>query len=95
VTAFDLIDSIFSRVQDGMPSNMRRVTPGQFAYLRDLIGRDPEGGAVHKGMNGSIIYNGVAQSGGTISSGGAAGDFGCVLGVSSTQWDFTPSGGSW
>ena len=43
----------------------------------------------------SIIYNGVAQSGGTISSGGAAGDFGCVLGVSSTQWDFTPSGGSW
>ena len=56
MTAFDLIDSIFSRVQGGMPSNVRRVTAQQFAYLRDLIDRDPEGGAVHKGMNGSIIW---------------------------------------
>ncbi len=46
MTAFDLIDSIFSRVQREMPGNVRLVTPDQVKFLYDLIGADPEGGHV-------------------------------------------------
>ena len=56
MTAFDLIDSIFARVQPGMPGNMRRITPRQLKYLRDLIGADPEGGAVKDGGRGSLVW---------------------------------------
>ena len=56
MTAFDLIDSIFSRHQDGVPGNMRRVSREQLNYLRDLIGADPEGAAVTKGTAGSVVW---------------------------------------
>ena len=45
MTAFDLIDSIFSRVQRGVPGHMRRISQAQFDYLESLIGADPEGSA--------------------------------------------------
>lgn len=56
MTAFDLIDSIFARVQGGMPGNMRRITPAQLIYLRNLIDADPEGGAVTRGSPGSLVW---------------------------------------
>lgn len=56
MTAFDLIDSIFSRPQTGIAGNMRRVTPAQLKYLRDLIGADPEGGHVRNGGPGSLVW---------------------------------------
>jgi hypothetical protein len=38
----------------------------------------------------------VSASGGYVISGGAAGDFGCVFGVDSTHWQFTPApSGTW
>lgn len=46
MTAFDLIESIFARPQRDMPSNERRITATQLSYLKDLIGADPEGGAM-------------------------------------------------
>jgi hypothetical protein len=45
MTAFDLIDSIFSHVQAGVPGNERRITERQLDYLEELIGEDPEGAA--------------------------------------------------
>lgn len=56
MTAHDLIDDIFSRPQRGAP-NLRRITPDQLKYLRILIGRDPEGGAVRQGNLGSMIWS--------------------------------------
>lgn len=56
MTAHGLIDEIFSRVQEGVAGNVRRITQRQFDYLRELIGQDEEGGAVRSGMNGSIIW---------------------------------------
>lgn len=52
MTAFDLIDSIFARIQPDMPSNERRITASQLSYLKDLIGADPEGAAFHRGAPG-------------------------------------------
>ncbi len=46
MTAHDLIASIFGRVQDGMPGNMRRITRAQLDFLVRLIGEDQEGGAM-------------------------------------------------
>lgn len=46
MTAFELIDSIFVRHHAGMPGNERRLTAAQLRYLKDLIGADPEGGAM-------------------------------------------------
>ena len=42
-----------------------------------------------------IVWNGATSASGYVQSTGAAGDYGCVFGVSSTQWDFTPSTGNW
>jgi len=56
MTAFDLIDSIFSRVQAGMPGNVRRVTNDQVRFLFDLIGSDPEGGHVKHGVGRSLVW---------------------------------------
>jgi hypothetical protein len=55
-TAHDLIESIFSRVQWNMPANVRRITVDQLKWLRDLIGRDPEGGAVTGGSMNSLVW---------------------------------------
>jgi hypothetical protein len=55
-TAHDLIDSIFSRGQEGIAGNMRRITAGQLKYLRDLIDANPEGAAVTRGAPGSLIW---------------------------------------
>jgi hypothetical protein len=35
---------------------MRRITPDQLKYLRNLIGADPEGGAITRGAPGSLIW---------------------------------------
>ncbi len=42
-----------------------------------------------------IIFNGALSSSGYVISSGASGDYGCVTGVDTTHWDFTPSVGSW
>jgi len=41
----------------------------------------------------SIVHNGTAQTSET--SGGAAGDAACFVGVSATQWDFIVQAGTW
>ena len=46
MTANDLIESIFKRVQHGRPTHIRVITSDQLKYLRDLIGQDRESGAV-------------------------------------------------
>jgi hypothetical protein len=56
MTAFDLIESIFSRVQAGVPGNERRVSPEQQRYLRDLIDEDPEGGAFRPDGPGRMVW---------------------------------------
>jgi len=57
MTAHDLIDSIFSRAAwGGVAPNVRRITPEQLCYLRDLIGADPEGGAAKPGAPGSLVW---------------------------------------
>jgi hypothetical protein len=56
VTAHDLIDSIFARPQAGLAGNIRSVTIMQLGYLRDLIGQDPEGGAIRAGAPGCMIW---------------------------------------
>jgi hypothetical protein len=56
MTAHDLIDSIFSRPQLGLAGNMRRITPAQLKYLRDLIGQDPEGASVCPGAANSLVW---------------------------------------
>lgn len=48
MTAFELIDSIFSRCQAGRPGNERGISVDQLIYLRKLIGKHPEGGAVEQ-----------------------------------------------
>jgi hypothetical protein len=42
-----------------------------------------------------IIYAQTSFAGTSISSAGAVGDYGCFTGISSTQWDFNPSAGTW
>lgn len=56
-TAHDLIESIFARASwGGMAGNMRRLTPDQLSFLRNLIDKDPEGGAVTRGDRGSMVW---------------------------------------
>ena len=54
--AFDLIDSIFSRVQEGLRGNERVITPAQLSYLRDLIDADPESSAVRRDGPGVTVW---------------------------------------
>jgi hypothetical protein len=56
MTAFELIESIYARPQAGMPSNERIITRTQLSYLRDLIGADPEGGAMHSDGPGVWLW---------------------------------------
>jgi len=57
MTAFDLIDSIFSRPAFGVAQgNIRSISDRQYAKLRELIGEDPEGGAVTTGTGGSLVW---------------------------------------
>jgi hypothetical protein len=56
MTARGLIDDIFGRAQMGVAPNMRRITPGQLKYLRDLIEADREAGAVTTGALGSLVW---------------------------------------
>ena len=46
MTAFELIDSILKRPQEGMPANERILSPDQLSYLRRLIGQNEEGAAL-------------------------------------------------
>lgn len=56
MTAFDLIDSIFARVQLGTPGHQRRITQQQYDYLRGLIEEDPEGSAFRAHGPGEMIW---------------------------------------
>lgn len=56
MTAFDLIDSIFSRVQTGVAGHQRRISPEQLEYLKSLIGQDPEGAAFKPNGPGEWIW---------------------------------------
>lgn len=57
MTAHDLIRDIFSRAPRlGMESNVRRITPAQLSFLRDLIGADPEGAALQRASASSQIW---------------------------------------
>jgi hypothetical protein len=57
MTAFGLIESIFSRPPwRGEPGNQRRITRDQLVYLRDLIDADPQAGAVKRGAPGSLVW---------------------------------------
>ncbi len=56
MTACALIADIFSRVQPGVASNIRRITPRQLAYLRLLIDADPQAAAVTRGAPGSLVW---------------------------------------
>lgn len=58
MTPFGLIDSIFSRpAWGGVANNVRRISPEQLVYLRDLIDADPERGAVKRGAAGSLTWS--------------------------------------
>lgn len=56
MTAYDLIASIFGRVQRGMPGNARVISRGQLNLLRALIGEDEEGGAMKSDGPGRSIW---------------------------------------
>jgi hypothetical protein len=61
MTAKQLITEIFSRPQNGVSPDMRRLTARQFIWLRDLImsevgSRRAEAGIVHKGDGGSLVW---------------------------------------
>ncbi len=56
MTAHDLITSIFSRPQQGVAGNMRRITRAQLDFLVGLIGEDEEGGAMQRGLGGSMVW---------------------------------------
>jgi hypothetical protein len=57
MTAFDLIDSIFSRASwGGAAANVRRITPDQLKYLRDLIEKDAESHKARAGAPGSLVW---------------------------------------
>ncbi len=56
MTAHDLIASIFSRVQDGMPGNARRISRAQLDFLRGLIGEDQEGGTMQTTGPGVSVW---------------------------------------
>jgi hypothetical protein len=56
MTAHDLIASIFSRTQQDLPGNVRRITRAQLDFLLRLIGEDEEGGAVQRGRGGSVVW---------------------------------------
>ena len=57
MTAFDLIDSIFSwPAWGGVAVNVRRITPDQLAFLEKLIDEDPERGRMRAGSPGSFVW---------------------------------------
>jgi len=56
MTAHGLIDDIFSRAQDGVAPNMRRITRAQMDYLISLIAQDEDGSAVQRGAGGSLVW---------------------------------------
>jgi hypothetical protein len=56
MTAHDLIADIFSRHQDGVPGNMRRITRPQMDLLFRLIGEDEDGGAVQSAGPGVTVW---------------------------------------
>lgn len=57
MTAQDLIESIFSRPQGWVSGDVRRITPDQLKFLRDLIAADPERDQVHNGQGGSLVWS--------------------------------------
>ena len=57
MTAFDLIDSIFSRPQQRISRDLARITAEQLKYLRDLIRADLEGVKTHAGALGSVVWS--------------------------------------
>lgn len=60
MTAQQLIADIFSRPQHNLPSEMRRLTPEQFKYVRDMILIEDAKGTVHSGQGGSLVWSPAA-----------------------------------
>ncbi len=59
MSAHSFIDELYQRDgywNRGLTAEKRRITPGQYAKLLDLIGRDEDGGALTKGMGGSLVW---------------------------------------
>lgn len=56
MTATDLINSIFSRHQDGVPVNQRRITQGQYDFLAKLVSEGPEAGAFRPYGPGEMVW---------------------------------------
>lgn len=54
--AMALIDDIFRRPQRGNENNVRRVSPAQLKYLRDLIESEGPRAAIRQGAPGSLIW---------------------------------------
>lgn len=75
------------------------VAGTQFCFKNSNNGTAADTGAlkIQSAATGQkILYNGSASvSGGYVISSGAAGDSACVVGISTTQWEFYPSVGSW
>lgn len=57
MSARGFIDEIFSRPQERVAGNIRRVTARQFDKVRELIAGDPERGAVKSGINGGLVWS--------------------------------------
>ena len=55
MTAQQLIAETFSCVQSGAASNLRRLSPRQFTWLRDLIEVEA-GGTIGRGDMGSLVW---------------------------------------
>ena len=57
MTAYDLIDSIFARVDRRTLGDMRIITRRQLDTLHALIREDPERDKVRPGSPGSLIWS--------------------------------------
>lgn len=62
MTAHDLIADIFSRHQHGVPGNERWITTRQRDKLIELIGEDPEGGALSGAPGGNRLWTPSGRS---------------------------------
>jgi len=54
MNAFDLITDIFARPQADTEANVRRLTPAQLTYLRDLIEAEGPTEAIEYRRNGLV-----------------------------------------
>lgn len=56
MTAAYLVGEIFSRPQQGIASDVRRLTGRQFVVLRELMLKEESKGTVRAGLGGSLVW---------------------------------------